>query len=44
MEWTGWNSASDAHNGSDFEILADHVSRFGWVKFKVVKPIENLKF
>ena len=29
MEWTGWNSASDANSGSDFEILADHVSLFG---------------
>ena len=29
MEWTGWNSASDAGNGSDFEILADHVLLFG---------------
>ena len=29
MEWTDWNSASDASNGSDFELLADHVLLFG---------------
>ena len=36
MEWTGWNSASDAGNGSDFEILADHVLLFGWVESLLV--------
>ena len=29
MEWTAWNSASDATSGSDFEILADHIKLFG---------------
>ena len=29
MQWTAWNSASDAINGSDFEILADHIKSFG---------------
>ena len=31
MQWTDWNSASDAENGNDFEILEDHVKFFGWV-------------
>ena len=25
MEWTAWRSNSDAKNGSDYEIHADHV-------------------
>jgi len=29
MKWTGWNSAYDANDGNDFEILADHVKLFG---------------
>ena len=29
MEWTAWNSASDATSGNDFEILADHIKLFG---------------
>ena len=43
MQWTSWNSASDANTGSDFEILADHIMLFGWVDFLVVQSIENLK-
>ena len=43
MEWTGWNSASDASNGSDFEILADHVLLFGWVESLIVKSTEIFK-
>ena len=33
MQWTVWNSASDAVNGNDFEILADHISLFGYVTY-----------
>ena len=44
MQWTSWNSASDANTGSDFEILADHIMLFGWVEFLVVRPIENWKY
>ena len=29
MIWTKWKSASNADNGDDFEILADHVKFFG---------------
>ena len=29
MKWTDWNSACNATNGSDFEILADHQAYFG---------------
>ena len=33
MQWTVWNSASDAVNGNDFEILADHQKFFGYVVY-----------
>ena len=29
MEWTSWKSASDVTDGNDFELLADHINRFG---------------
>ena len=32
MNWTIWKSASNASDGNDFEILADHVRLFGWVQ------------
>ena len=28
MQWTAWNSASDATTGNDFEILSDHIKFF----------------
>ena len=44
MEWTGWNSASDANTGSDFEILADHVVLFGLVYFWVFQSTKSSKY
>ena len=29
MGWTAWTSASNANDGNDFEIIADHVKLFG---------------
>ena len=37
MQWTVWNSASDADNGNDFEILADHQKFFGYVTYDMSK-------
>ena len=35
--WTDWKSASNASDGNDFEILADHVRLFGSVHFLITQ-------
>ena len=35
--WTDWYSTSNITNGSDFEILADHVNIYGSVRNQLYK-------